>query len=309
MTPTIATQDALAALAVMPVPLLVLDGPGQRILLTNAPFLALLGLPAGPGGEQGFTPSEEALLGSPGGPLLTQWLGRLRQALETDLVGMVLEDVHGGQHRSQALQARWNRAGGLNLLTVQAADQVAALLSPLPADSTAEIQDRQSFRDSLVQCHALAIRYGRPLALLLAHVDCPGCGPQQDSALHKGLMRHVDVLLRGALRASDFSTRVGHAEFALILPETNEQGGRRLAHRLFCSVTEDVYSHLGAPVLATLNIGLALLGGNEQDRHLPLDGLLRMAGLALKEAMALGANRFCVRTLRDEASAGGEHNG
>jgi len=304
MIPTITTQDALAALAVMPVPLLVLDGPGKRILLTNAPFLAFLGLAPGSWGGQGFTPPEEALLGSPGGPLLSEWLGRLRQALETDTAGMVLEDVHAGRNRFPALQARWNRAGGLNLLTVQAADKVHEALPPMTPDATADMADRRSFLDSLVQCHALAIRYGRPLALLLAYVDRQGRGPQQDAALHQGLMRHVDGLLRRALRASDFAARVGHAEFALILPETGEQGGRRLAHRLLCSVAEDMHLHKDAPVLATLSIGLALLPGDEQDRHLSMDGLLRLAEQALQEARTLGANRLSVRSWPVASSTG-----
>ena len=69
-----------------------------------------------------------------------------------------------------------------------------------------------------------AHRYGRPVALLLVEV---ASGP--DSVQ---LEKRLQSWLRGHMRATDVGAYLGEGRYALLLPETDEDGARALEARL-----------------------------------------------------------------------------
>jgi diguanylate cyclase (GGDEF)-like protein len=95
-------------------------------------------------------------------------------------------------------------------------------------------------------------------------------------------------------RMSDIAARLGGEEFALLLPETDQQGAVQLAQRLRSAIEKKVYvSTSGAPVKVTASIGVATATKEARD----VDKLLISADRQLYRAKNNGRNRVCSTTL------------
>jgi diguanylate cyclase (GGDEF)-like protein len=91
-------------------------------------------------------------------------------------------------------------------------------------------------------------------------------------------------------RMSDVAARLGGEEFALLLPETDQQGAVQLAQRLRTSIEKHIYlSTSGSPVKVTASIGVATATKAEQE----VDKLLSLADKQLYRAKHNGRNRVC----------------
>ncbi|MCB2154274.1 GGDEF domain-containing protein [bacterium] len=132
-------------------------------------------------------------------------------------------------------------------------------------------------------------RHERPLSLLMIDVDhfklvndeCGHlCG---DSAL-----RMVANLIRASLREGDICGRYGGEEFAILLPETTEEGAVNAAERIReiiekhdFDLGKDIHRHI------TVSIGVTTLHEDHNDKL----EMLEEADKALYQAKAMGRNR------------------
>jgi diguanylate cyclase (GGDEF)-like protein len=91
-------------------------------------------------------------------------------------------------------------------------------------------------------------------------------------------------------RVSDVAARIGGEEFALLLPETDQQGAVQLAQRLRISIEKNMYlSTSGSPVKVTASIGVATATKSAKE----VDKLLSSADKQLYRAKNNGRNRVC----------------
>ncbi len=91
-------------------------------------------------------------------------------------------------------------------------------------------------------------------------------------------------------RVSDVAARLGGEEFALLLPETDQQGAVQLAQRLRASIERHQYlSPAGAPLHVTASIGVATAQRSAKD----VEKLLSSADRYLYRAKNNGRNRVC----------------
>jgi diguanylate cyclase (GGDEF)-like protein len=99
----------------------------------------------------------------------------------------------------------------------------------------------------------------------------------------------ADAIGKNAFRPADLSARYGGEEFAVIMPETDSAGARKLAERLRDVLARARLPH-GAPSVpfVTLSIGIATLVPSEDTRS---DWLLGQADQALYAAKYSGRNR------------------
>ena len=167
-----------------------------------------------------------------------------------------------------------------------------ALKTLAASDGLTGLANRRSFDQTMAMEWARAERTGKPLSLLFADVD--HFKPYNDLHGHqKGdeCLRAVAAAIgENAFRPADLSARYGGEEFAIIMPETDPDGARKVAERLREAIAGLRLPH-GAPEvgpLVTLSIGIATQVPSE---HVCADWLLRQADQALYAAKHSGRNR------------------
>jgi diguanylate cyclase (GGDEF)-like protein len=104
------------------------------------------------------------------------------------------------------------------------------------------------------------------------------------------VLREISLRVRECLRASDIATRFGGEEFALLLPQTDQDEAFKLAERIRKRIGEQsILLESGQKLQITVSIGVSQLtmpafeGCSEK--------LLNDADGALYEAKRLGRNR------------------
>ncbi len=89
------------------------------------------------------------------------------------------------------------------------------------------------------------------------------------------------------IRRDEVLARYGGEEFAIILPETNLEGGRALAEGLREKIEQSRFVFQGEAIRVTISIGAAMLA--EEDRA--STDLIKRADEKLYEAKRAGRNR------------------
>jgi diguanylate cyclase (GGDEF)-like protein len=119
-------------------------------------------------------------------------------------------------------------------------------------DGLTDLPNHRAFEDELAQATAAASRNQDPLALALLDLDHFKLvndrhgHPQGDA-----LLRRVAAVLRNG-RAADRTYRIGGDEFALLMPNTDEQGAQILVRRLSRTLGEaDAAASIGMATLRT----------------------------------------------------------
>jgi diguanylate cyclase (GGDEF)-like protein len=92
--------------------------------------------------------------------------------------------------------------------------------------------------------------------------------------------------VKGGIRDIDVVARYGGEEFALILPETDGEGGRRLAEKIRALVESTPFAG-GRPLAVTISAGVACFNDHGTDAR----SLEAAADEALYLAKSLGRNR------------------
>jgi diguanylate cyclase (GGDEF)-like protein len=106
-------------------------------------------------------------------------------------------------------------------------------------------------------------------------------------------------LVAGAIAATvqrpgDFAVRFGGEEFALLLPNTDENGAKIIAERVRAAITALAIAHGGnpSPEIVTISLGIATMRSSGSGREKPDAAILVMAAdSALYEAKRGGRNR------------------
>lgn len=100
-------------------------------------------------------------------------------------------------------------------------------------------------------------------------------------------LKHLVTVCHSQIREVDIFARIGGEEFALLLPDSDEQGARDVARRLCRVVTETPLHCDGAAVVMSVSIGLTCQPAR---LHEDLAVLLEQADQALYRAKACGRN-------------------
>jgi diguanylate cyclase (GGDEF)-like protein len=133
-------------------------------------------------------------------------------------------------------------------------------------------------------------RYNRPFSILSFDIDHfkkvnDSWGHAAGDAVLIGIAREAKALLR----RQDLLARMGGEEFAILMPETNREGGEVIAERLRARIAEAKFRHEAADIAVTVSIGVA-----EADQAADIAEVLKEADAALYEAKRSGRNRVVV---------------
>ena len=170
----------------------------------------------------------------------------------------------------------------------QALVQVNQQLTELATtDALTGVRNRRAFDERLRQEFALALRHSLPLSLLLLDVDhFKEFNDRNGHTAGDAALRAVAQLLDGMVRSTDMMARFGGEEFAVILPNTQQEGALVLAARLANAVA----ANTGAAEGLTLSIGIAAKSPELLNR----DRFVAIADEALYRAKSAGRNRIVV---------------
>jgi diguanylate cyclase (GGDEF)-like protein/PAS domain S-box-containing protein len=157
-------------------------------------------------------------------------------------------------------------------------------------DSLTGAVNRRYFQELAEKEMAQSRRYNRPLSLLMIDIDRfklvnDGFG----HAVGDRVLQEFVRMARETLREVDVIARTGGEEFAVLLPETNDQRASQVAERLRQVVANAKVSVAGkVPVQFTISVGVVAI----QDAD--LETSLACADQALYRAKELGRDQVCV---------------
>jgi diguanylate cyclase (GGDEF)-like protein len=149
-------------------------------------------------------------------------------------------------------------------------------------DSLTGLANRKGFDEHLTLLSAIARRYKVGLALALFDLD--GLKQINDRLGHAAgdaALVHFARILRSSSRESDFVSRIGGDEFALLLPQTDIEGAGALARRISQALSES-----SAPSPFLVSVGVAEFKTEESPAQ-----LLECADRALYSAKHSGGTR------------------
>lgn len=221
--------------------------------------------------------------------------GRIRLRIEHkgDLLGILeLDTVAYPEYRNQYLGLvpsliRICALGIANARMYQDIEQLA-ITDPL----TGLLNRRHFFKLGTAE-FSRALRYGRPLAVLMLDIDLFKL--VNDTYGHPAgdeVLMAFSSRLAEELRASDICGRYGGEEFIVMLPESGGDIAVAAAERIRLSIQALVIPCDGVDLNVTVSIGISILEPGCAD----LEALIGRSDQALYEAKQTGRNRVCVFT-------------
>jgi diguanylate cyclase (GGDEF)-like protein len=155
-------------------------------------------------------------------------------------------------------------------------------------DDLTGLANRRRFGESLALEVSRAQRFGGSLALVLADLDdFKRVNDLYGHQVGDDVLRRFAELMRESVREFDLAVRHGGEEFAIVLPETDLEGGMRLAERLADALRAARFSSPGGETFAvTSSFGVAAFPDVRSAEQLMLT-----ADRALYRAKKEGKNR------------------
>lgn len=155
-------------------------------------------------------------------------------------------------------------------------------------DSLTGVSNRRHFIETAEREVERVQRYHRPLSMLMLDIDhFKRVNDTYGHHVGDEALKVFTAICQRTLRRNDLLGRMGGEEFAILLPETDAAGARRLAERIRHLVMHASVPAEGDVVRFTVSIGIASCRGGEHT----VDTLLSCADEALYQAKHAGRNR------------------
>lgn len=135
-------------------------------------------------------------------------------------------------------------------------------------------------------------RYGNQLSIFMLDIDYfKSINDNHGHAVGDLVLRKLGSIFLDVLREIDIPGRLGGEEFAVLLPETNQEKALEVAERLRLVIADTRIPLDGEKTLHfTVSIGIAHL----KDSKVTISTLLNLADKALYQAKQTGRNKVCV---------------
>ncbi len=171
------------------------------------------------------------------------------------------------------------------------------LLVLATTDSLTGLANRRHFLEKLHEEIARSQRYGRPCAVAMIDADhFKGVNDTHGHEVGDRVLQKLSNIMSGEVRDVDCVGRLGGEEFAILLPETNLQGGAAFCERLLSKIRNAEVETNGDVLRFTVSIGLTEVAKGETKT----DVILNRADEALYEAKENGRDRVVVHRQRFE---------
>ena len=189
------------------------------------------------------------------------------------------------------------------LLLVQRSLAVPQLEAETRVDPKTGLFNARWFARALDEELGRAVRFDRPLSLIMADLDLlRDINNVHGHLAGDAVLRGIAGIFRSQLRHYDVPARFGGEEFSILLPETPPEVAYEIAERIRSAVALRSFTVETSPepIHATISIGIA---GFPQHAGDPQE-LVHRADLAVYEAKVAGRNRTVMASAGAEASPG-----
>ncbi|MGA2449952.1 MAG: GGDEF domain-containing protein [Polyangiaceae bacterium] len=159
----------------------------------------------------------------------------------------------------------------------------------MTVDGLTDIYNRRYFDGAIEREFNRAVRYARPLSLVLFDIDhFKRVNDTYGHLVGDGLLRQVAAAVRPRLRREDIFSRTGGEEFGILLPEVGIDGARATAEKVRRIVEATrVKVDSEQSVSCTVSLGVEAVGGAVDSA----DALYKSADERCYEAKGSGRNR------------------
>jgi diguanylate cyclase (GGDEF)-like protein len=237
------------------------------------------------------------------------FLTRKEAALQIAYVGLAFGALLASKPPASGVPAWWLVGMGtlmvaailIMTMRVRVESLISKLYDAARTDPLTQLSNRRGFRELLDLDLERARRGETEMTVLVGDLDhFKEVNDRSGHQVGDAALQRVARVLQESKRQIDSASRVGGEEFALILPDTGQDGAFALAERMRCALGDE-FAEDSVPI--TISFGLATY---------PLHGetaasLLRAADEALYAAKDSGRNRTVRHSLllRDLVRAGG----
>ncbi len=159
-------------------------------------------------------------------------------------------------------------------------------------DPLTGLSNRRHFLELATRAFDQAQRYRRPLSAIMLDIDhFKEINDTFGHAAGDQILRVASKRLLDVMRKVDILARYGGDEFVILLPETGQEGARRLAERLRAALTCEPEYIGDTPVAISASVGIFSTHGSSD---LTLDELIRRADQALYDSKQSGRDRVTI---------------
>ena len=156
-------------------------------------------------------------------------------------------------------------------------------------DSLTSLLNREAILDALDRELARGDRENGSTILLLGDLDYfKNINDVHGHLVGDQVLRKISERLVGAVRVYDYVGRYGGEEFLVILAGCEEADALARADKIRGAITAMPIPTVAGPISVTISLGVV---ATQEWSHLPAEGILREADLALYEAKRDGRNR------------------
>ncbi|MDF2544467.1 MAG: diguanylate cyclase response regulator [Herbinix sp.] len=160
-------------------------------------------------------------------------------------------------------------------------------------DGLTGISNRRCFDDYMERSWKNSIRTGKPISLIMADIDCFKAYNDNYGHLQGDdcLVKVARAISSSIKRPIDFAARYGGEEFAIILPDTEIEGGLVVAENIRRCIDELSLAHEFSPVgdHITLSLGVATFRPKQSDQ---IGTFINKADIALYNSKQGGRNKI-----------------
>lgn len=176
------------------------------------------------------------------------------------------------------------------LVVIHRSLSVPQLQAEARVDPKTGLFNARYFSSALSEELGRALRFNRPLSLIMADLDLlRDINNSYGHLAGDAVLEGIAEVFREQLRHYDVPARFGGEEFSILLPETTPEQALEIAERIRAAVAEaqfDVETS-SEPILATISIGVAGFPKDATDAN----ELIHQADLAVYRAKLQGRNR------------------
>ncbi|GBG15393.1 diguanylate cyclase [Novimethylophilus kurashikiensis] len=165
-------------------------------------------------------------------------------------------------------------------------------------DALTGLPNRTQLEERIAYAISLAKRNNGHIALVFLDLDhFKNINDTLGHSVGDRLLIEIAARLQNGSREQDTVARLGGDEFILLLPESNEDGVRRVAEKLLESITRPFIDEKGNELTVSSSIGIAFYPNDGED----FETLLKNADTAMYRAKKDGRNGYCFFTPQMQA--------